>query len=177
VAPISSNQLASCCLHAYVCVLVQLARFGQVITNRVNVWLWNAALNRLSTLSRLRRFRTLLRFYFLCHFRPSKSCLGWRLHATFHLGAYVLIAIAHQAITPRRPAAQSCRCARVYITHQQFWNAGWFCRSLCGHFAEVIGARAARPGNTPSTSLPSLTTAVPFTKTNCIPSEYCRGFS
>jgi hypothetical protein len=25
--------------------------------------------------------------------------------------------------------------------------------------------------------LPSLTTAVPFTKTNCIPSEYCRGFS
>jgi hypothetical protein len=54
--------------HAYACVLLQLARFGQVITNCVNVWFWNAALNRLL---RFRRFGTLLRFYFLCHLRSS----------------------------------------------------------------------------------------------------------
>jgi hypothetical protein len=121
------------CTHACACVLLQLARFGQVITNRVNVWFWNAALNRLSTLNRLTRFRTLLRFYFLGHLKPSKSCLRWRLQVTSHLGAYVLIAKAHQAITPRRPAAQSCRCARVYITHQRIRN----------HFRSVIsfGAR------------------------------------
>ena len=88
-------------------VLLKLARFGQVIANRVNVWFWNAAL---SGLNLLRRFRALLRFYFLRHFRPSKSCLRWRLHAT------------SRAITPRQPAAQSCRCARVYITHQRIQN-------------------------------------------------------
>ena len=102
--------------------LSQLARFGQVITHRVNVWFWNAALNRLNTLNRLTRCRTLLSFYFLRHLRPSKSCLRWRLHVTSHLGAYVFIAKAHQAITPRRPAAQSCRCAGVYITHQGIQN-------------------------------------------------------
>ena|ERR1700722_3159654 len=71
-----------CILNAYACVLLRLARFGQVITDRVNVWFWNAALNRLSTLTRLTRCRTLLRFYFLRHLRPSKSCLRWHLHAT-----------------------------------------------------------------------------------------------
>ena len=45
------------------------------------------------------------------------------------------------------------------------------------YFAGTIGARAARPGKTPSTSLPSFTTNVPFTKTKCIPSEYCSGSS
>ena len=107
------------CTRAYACVLLQLARFGQVITNRVNVWFWNAALNRLT---RLRRFRSLLRFYFLRHLRPSKSCLRCDLHAAFHLGAYLLIASAHQAITPRRPAAQFRRSARVYNTRQRIQN-------------------------------------------------------
>ena len=110
------------CTHAYACVLLKLARFGQVITDRVNVWFWNAALTTLNRLTRLRRFRALLRFHFLRHFRPSQSCLRWRLDATSRLGAYVFIAKAHQAITPRRPAAQSCRCARVYITHQPIQN-------------------------------------------------------
>src|SRR5580704_2924374 len=61
------------CTHAYACVLRQLARFGQVITNCVNVWFWNAALNPLNRLNRLTRFRTLLRFYFLRHLRSSPA--------------------------------------------------------------------------------------------------------
>ena len=124
--------------HAYACVqtagrqpvrwnqshgpfLSQLARFGQVITHRVNVWFWNAALNRLNTLNCLTRCRTLLRFYFLRHLRPSK-CLRWHPHTTYDLGAYVLIAKAHQAITLLRPAAQSCRRAGVYITQRRIQN-------------------------------------------------------
>jgi hypothetical protein len=47
----------------------------------------------------------------------------------------------------------------VLVRHCE--NAEW--RSAA-HFE--IGARAARPGKTPSTSCPSLTTATPFTNTN-----------
>src|SRR5215831_11209092 len=46
-----------------------------------------------------------------------------------------------------------------------------------GRAQRALGARVGRPGNTASTSCPSLTTATPFTKTKRIPSEYWSGSS
>src|SRR5206468_12591282 len=75
-------------------------------------------------------------------------------------------------------------CAVLYGTSQR-WLAWSFLKTApcLGGAKRVqadhceIGARAARPGKTPSTSCASLTTATPFTNTNWIPSEYCVGFS